>query len=334
MLSRVAEAIYWMSRYLERAEHIARAVEVNWHLSLDLSDAPDAMDGSEGVQWGPLVSATGSFLDYKRRYGPFSKEAVLQFLAFDKEHKSSIVTCLRAARENARTVRDILPPEMWEQINVLHHKVEEMARHPQIFYDNPFYACEDVKLKCILLGGLADTSMAHEEGWHFFRVGRLLERADQLSRLLDVKYFIILPELDSVGGTLDDIQWAALLRSSSAFETYRHRHGRIKPSAVADFMLLSRTFPRSVLYCLRAALESLRAISGHTGASWSNQPERLLGRLSNELEYTSIDEIISQGLHEFVDQLQRRLIQVDVAIYDTFFAIPPSLTTGEEQTNP
>lgn len=337
MLSRVAEAIYWMSRNLERAEHIARFIEVNWHLSLDLpmGDMPqtpvsetgkDCPDGP-GSQWRPLVQITGEQEWYDERYPCSSKEHVIQFLAFDEEYGNSIRSCLRLARENARTVRDALPPDMWEQLNTVYHQVEDVARSPEAVYNNPYYFCENLKFKCLLLGGLAESSMRRGEAWHFFNLGRMLERADKTSRILDVKYFILLPDIAYVGSALDDIQWAALLRSTSAFEEYRHHYGRIKPRKVAEFLLLDRCFPRSALFCLEEGRSSLQVITGQAnpcapGSEQSSPVERVLGRVVAQLRYTGIEDIFEVGLHEFIDTLQTEVNTVHEALAERFFAVP------------
>jgi len=327
MLSRVADHMYWMSRYLERADNIARFIEVNWHLTLDLPAELDD-DGWEVQQWRPLLMATGDQELFDLRYHSSDKENVLRFLAFDPDSPNSIISCLRASRENARAIRDILAPEFWEQMNILYHKVEAAAKNPAPVFENPYSFCEDVKLYGILLCGIADGSMTHGEGWHFFRIGRLLERADKTTRIVDVKYFYLLPGPAYVGTVYDDIYWAALLRSSSAFEEFRHRYGKISPASVVDFMLLSRDFPRAVRYCLTNSLQSLNAITGTGQGSFSNRAEQLLGRICGELAYESVDEIIAQGLHEFLDGLQKRMNAVDVAIAEKFFHV--ALPSGKQ----
>jgi uncharacterized alpha-E superfamily protein len=171
--------------------------------------------------------------------------------------------------------------------------------------------------------GITDATMTHGEAWYFCRLGRTIETADKTSRILDVKYFILLPTPRDVGTPYDDIQWSALLRSASAFEMYRQRHGRITPARVVDFLVLDREFPRAVLYCLTEANDSLHAISGSKSGSFTNRPEQLLGQLRAELAYAHADEVISGGLHEFVDDLQKRLNLVGVAVCDTFFAVRP-----------
>ena len=170
--------------------------------------------------------------------------------------------------------------------------------------------------------------MTHGEAWHFCQLGRMLERADKTSRILDVKYFILLPKLADVGTPFDDIQWLALLRSASALEMYRQRHGRILPVNVVKFLVLDREFPRAVLHCLTRANESLHAISGTYTGSFCNPAEQRLGQLRAELAYTQAEEVIASGLHEFVDDLQRRLNLVGDAIHECFFAMRPLETAG------
>src|SRR5262245_26055893 len=158
-------------------------------------------------------------------------------------------------------------------------------------------------------------------------MGRLLERADKTSRILDVKYFTLLPSVSDIGSAVDTIQWSALLESASALEMYRKRHGRITPANVADFLILDREFPRAMHFCLIEAEQSLTAITGNRGGRIYTSAEQKLGRLRSELNYSRIDELINHGLHEFIDQFQTRLNDVGEAIYETFFA-PQATGTG------
>jgi len=319
MLSRVADAIYWMSRYIERAENVARFVSVNLNLSLD-------WHREDQQQWMPLVITTGDDKDFSGRYDFASKENVIDFLTFDRENPNSILSCLRAARENARSVRECISSEMWEHVNKYYLMVKE-SRRSQEAVRQSFDFYERIRFSGQEFTGVTDGTMTHGEAWHFCRLGRLIERADKTSRILDVKYFILLPSADDVGTSLDDIQWSALLRSASALEMYRQRHGTITPGNVVEFLILDREFPRAVLFCLTKANESLHAITGAHLGGFSNQPEQDLGLLQAELAYIRADDIIDRGLHEFVDDLQARLNRVGDAIYDAFFAMRPIQTT-------
>ena len=166
--------------------------------------------------------------------------------------------------------------------------------------------------------------MAHNEAWHFARMSRLIERADKTSRILDVKYFILMPRAEDVGTPLDNIHWSALLKSASALEMYRKRYPTINPASVADFLILDREFPRAVRYCVAKAEESMRSITGSAPGTFFNHADQYLGRLRSSLDYARIDEIVSLGLHEYLDNLQTRLNQIGEAIGQTFFGISPA----------
>lgn len=315
MLSRVADSIYWLNRYVERAENIARFIDVNLNLLLD---SPIGMT----QQWKPLVLTTGDLPLFQQRYGEPTAENIIQFLTFDREYSNSIISCLSAARENARSVREIISSEMWEQVNAFYFMVKETAQSRSIAELPEFFA--QVKLASHLFAGVMDATMTHNEGWHFGQIGRLLERADKTARILDVKYFILLPSVNDVGTTLDQLQWMALLKSASAYEMYRKcgQH-HITPNAVAEFLILNREFPRSIQFCLLQAERSLHQITGTQVGTWCNPAERALGRLRSELEYLTIEEIIQTGLHEFLDHIQSQINQVGEKIFTTFVAVNP-----------
>ena len=316
MLSRVADAIYWMSRYVERAENVARFVDVNLHLALDFPEA--------GEQWDPLVATTGDHELFKKKYGDqaASRDDVLEFLTFDRESPNSIINCLAHARENARSVREIISSEMWEQVNHAYLMVMEAARTKKAL-EAPHDFFTQVKQASHLFVGTTYLTMSHTEAWHFGRLGRLLERADKTSRILDVKYFLLLPQPSDVGSTLDALHWGALLRSASAFEMYRKQHHVITPNKVVEYLILDPKFPRSVRYCLSKGERSLHAITGAAIGSWTNGAERELGKLNAELSYADTREILTRGLHEYIDDLQQRLNYVGNSVHETFFAMKP-----------
>lgn len=320
MLSRVANSIYWMGRYTERAENVARLIEVNLQMILDLPSG-------SGEQWEPLIIITGDDAAFYRRYGGATRQKAIQFLSFDAENPNSILACLRAARENARTVREAISSEMWEHINTCYLMVSATALDRSIMMQ-PSDFLSEVRKASQLFDGITDATMLHGEGWHFYHLGQQLERADKTSRLLDVKYFILLPSAADIGTTLDDVQWAAVLRSASALEMYRKRHGHIAPEQVIEFFVLDSEFPRSIHYCITTANDSLHAISGTPIGMYRNAPEQHLGQLRAELAYTDTRQIVSRGLHEFLDGLQTKLNVVDQSIYDTFFALRPVGASG------
>ena len=314
MLSRVADSIYWMNRYIERAENIARFIDVNLNLMLDLPNGSNE-------QWEPLVRTTADLPLFLEHYPEPNRRNVVEFLTFDPDNPNSILRCLHAARENARSVRDAISSEMWEQVNKFHLMVRTAAftRTPEDL--NLFYS--RVKQEAHTFAGITDATMSHGEGWHFGRLGRMIERADKTSRLLDVKYYILLPAVSDVGTPLDDLQWSALLKSASALEMFRKRFGRIQPEKVANFLILDRDFPRSILFCLERAEDSLRTITGTPMGTFDNDAQQLLGRLCARLRYIRIEEVIRQGLHEFLDVVQQELNAIGDGIHAAFFALRP-----------
>jgi len=313
MLSRVADSIYWTSRYIERAEAVARFIAVNLNISMDLSTA-----GNQ--QWMPLVTTTGDDDKFSEIYGEANKRNVIEFLTFDRNNPNSILSCLINARENARSIRERISAEMWEHINRFYLMVKDVGDAEGILDDLPdFY--EAVRNSGQQFVGVTDATMTHGEGWHFCQLGRFLERADKMSRILDVKYYILLPSPQHVGSAFDDLQWGALLRSASAYEMYRQRFGRIVPQNVVDFIMLDKEFPRAVLHCLTRANESLHAITGSDIEGFTNLPEQRLGQLRAEFAFTSATDIIARGLHEFIDDFQKRLNLVGESIGTTFFSL-------------
>ena len=322
MLSRVANSIYWMSRYVERAENVARFMDVNLNLMLDLPIG-------SSQQWLPLVNTTGDLEDFTKRHGEATQETVMKFLTFDSENPNSILSCLRSARENARSVREIISSEMWEQLNRFYLMVNSAASGATPVDSNDFF--DAVKLSSHIFTGVTDSTMTHGEAWHFSQVGRMLERADKTSRILDVKYYILLPTAADVGTPFDDIQWAAVLRSASAFEMYRKKYGRISPRRIVEFLILDQEFPRAIEYCLNTSRECVHAISGTPAGMFRNAAEQLLGQLTSELAFAQLDEIIDQGLHEYLDGLQTKMNLVGQGIQDTFF-LPKQVPPGHKQT--
>jgi len=314
MLSRVAESIYWMSRYVERAENLARFIDVTLNLVLDQPQGSIP-------QWEPLIQATGDERAFAERYGTATEANVIRFLTFDREYPGSILASLAAARENARTVRETISSEAWEQLNEAYHVVRDAANLPAMKSPSEFFHA--VKQQSHLFNGILDSTMSRSCGWHFANLGRRLERADKTSRILDVKYFTLLPTVDDVGTTIDDLQWSEVLRSVSGFEMYRKRYHAITIHRVVEFLILDREFPRAVLFCIEGANDSLHQISGTPAGGYRNSAEQQLGKLRAELAYTDIDSIIDSGVHEFVDGLQSRLNKISSSIHEAFFAIRP-----------
>jgi uncharacterized alpha-E superfamily protein len=305
----VADSLYWMARYMERAENVARLLEVNLHLQLDLP--------LEGNQWQPLIDTCGEAAVFRERYGEATQETVIRFLAQDKEYFDSITSCLWAARENARSVRETISSEVWEHVNGIYLQVQQQYAKPAEELSPEVF--RDLRLAGHMFQGITDATMSHNEAWHFVRLGRQMERTDKTSRLLDVKYFMLLPSATGVGTPYDDLLWSAVLKSVSGFEMYRQTRGRISPREVVNFLVLDRDFPRSIRPSIARAGDSLEVITA--GSDTVCESARLLGQLRAELEEMDVDKMIQSGLHEFLDNLQLHLNAVGAGLQRDFFAL-------------
>jgi uncharacterized alpha-E superfamily protein len=321
LLSRVADALYWMSRYIERAENVARYIGVNLNLQLDLPLNP-------ANQWQPLIDTSGDTEEFAKRYGEATQARVIEYLAYDHENPNSITSCLRSARENARSVREVISSEMWAQVNSMYLQFQTQRSMPEP--ERLLDAFRDIRLGCHLFVGVTDSTMSHNEAWHFMRMGRKLERADKTSRILDVKYFMLLPKTSDVGTPYDDIHWAAVLKSVSGFEMYRKKYGRITPVEVVEFLIMDHEFPRAVNFCVRSAADSLYAITGTSPGTFRYRSEQLTGRLRSELEFTSVESVIQYGLHEYLDGLQSKMNEIDSALR-TDFVVRSAQTQSQSQ---
>lgn len=323
MLSRVAESIYWLNRYVERAENYSRMLDENFNLSLEL---PPGMD----EQWFPLVLTTGEQERYENLHGnDYGKENVLNYLTFNRDNPNSIYTCVLRARENARSVREILSSESWQHINNLYIFMKNSAIEQDggVFRNHRDFF-QEIKTASHLLLGLSDSTMSHGEGWQFAQLGRYLERADMTTRILDMKYYYLLPSTTHVGLAIDLLHWTSLLRSASASEMFRKSFGKPDPHRIVQFLTLNTDFPRSIHFCLMKAQDSIHAVSGSPTSTFVNKAEKLIGRLKADLDYTESTDIFFMGLHEYMDQMQTRINSIHSAINEVFFAIPEE---GNEQ---
>lgn len=311
MLSRVASSIYWMSRYLERADNVARFIDVNARLILDMGWE------REDAQWEPLVRASGDDEKFKKHYEAYDEKSVVHFLTFDTKNPNSILACVQNARENARTVREVISSEVWETINSLYHLVEKHSRKRKIDDLQEFFAM--VHQANHLIVGLIENTMSHGEGWHFARVGRLLERADKTARMLDVKYFILLPSGEFVDSPYDTVEWGAVLQSVSGFEMYRKQFHRANYRNVTQFLVLDAHFPRAIRFCIHTAARSLGYITDMLDVEVAATKE--MAKLKESLDHADIDAVLNNGLHEFIDVVQFNLNVVDEALYRSFFAL-------------
>lgn len=329
MLSRVADSIYWMARYVERAENFSRLLLSTQDLMLDAGIA-----GVEESQfWHPILATTGDDEAYFKRHSQVTGADVTEFLALRSDNPNSILNCIRAARENARTVRDQISNDIWECLNGLRLFAESDQGHAlHRTQSASFY--ERVLSGSYEFQGIADSTTPRGEIWHFLRLGTCLERADKMSRLLDTCSTLSLempphPEARP-------LRWAALLRSCSARHSFQVYNGKPDPKKIIEYLLLNETLPRSVASCIAEVHTALVALCGTGLGDQMGDPVRHAGRLHADLVYTTVEEVLDIGLHEFIDDLQGRLNQIGDSIFKTFVLnieeLPDLDVTGTEDT--
>lgn len=318
MLSRVANTLYWMVRYVERADNLARLIDVNQHLLLDY----EKLD-SERLRgfWQPIILSTGDEEAFSKLYSETGSDEVIRFLTDDPRNPNSIASCIALARENARTVRDQLSDELWEELNALYlfSRSEEGSRlakyDPQRYYEN-------VRRSAVTFLGVAASTTSRNEAWEFMDLGRHLERADKTTRFLDVSSFLPSSDdgLESV--SQETLHWSAVLRSCGAMGAFRASQREISAESVLDFLIYGKDFPRSVRYCIEKVDISLHLISGTPRGGFSNEAEREAGRLLAELNFGSTEDVFKKGLHDYLDELQGRFNHIGAEIFETYVLMP------------
>ena len=318
MLSRVADHMYWMSRYIERAENLARLMQVSVELLLDGTSAGRARASGSDEYWLPVLAATAMEGTFQLLYPAPKSGDVAHFLTLDEQNPDSILSCLREARENARTVRDQITDEMWAELNHVYLLVSSQAgtdlldNSPQTFF-------EKIIESALRFDGITSATLSRTEGWHFLQLGRYLERADKTSRFLDIKT----QTADPAEGAVESLQWGTILRACSAQTSYRRTHGtEFTLERVLDMLLFSTDFPRSVRFCVRAADDMLHQISGTSTGQYSNKCEKHAGSLLAELNFSSTSDVLKRGLHEYIDDLQVALNETGQAIFETYVFLP------------
>ncbi|WP_438983677.1 alpha-E domain-containing protein [Vulcanococcus sp.] len=320
MLSRVADSLYWINRYVERAENLSRFLEVSEAMALDCPPG-------SAEPWQPLIDASSDRELFDELYPGGGPDQVVEFLVRAEANPSSIVNCIALARENARQIRDVITTEMWEQINDLYWTLLESD---SFWLQPPQEQLREIRRGCQLFYGITDATLSRDLSWQFCRLGRLIERADKTTRILDVKYFLLLPSPEEVGGVLDELQWISLLRTAGAYQMFRQsQQGVISPRAVASFLLLDPSFPRSVRYCLERIHETLQMVAASPVPGKPDALECLSGLTRARWSYTGIDELVAGGLHEAIDALQLDLNNLHELIHARYFVLP-SLATAEE----
>ena len=298
MLSRTADHLFWLSRYTERAENLARLLDVTHQMSL----VPKSVE-AENQHWGAILALNSLEARFAESYDEINAENVLRFMVMDPNNVSSIYSCLRAARENAHAVRGTLTAETWESCNMTWIEVRGQ-RFEQITTAGIGQFFEWVKLRSAVIRGVTFGTMLQDEAHHFIRLGGYLERADNTARILDVKYHVLDGDDEE---TSDFYQWGALLRSLSAFEVYRKVYRDvITPARVAELLMLRLDMPRSLHACMRGVVRVLEAIKNGQSA----ETERLAGILHAHVHYARIDDILKDGLHEYLTDFMDRIYEL------------------------
>jgi uncharacterized alpha-E superfamily protein len=320
MLSRVAHSLYWMARYTERAENIARIVDVNLQLLLDMRN----LDEKRLIEyWSPIVMATGDEQEFFKLHPHATGNAVTEFLVFQPENPNSIFQCISSARENARMVRDQLTMELWEELNRIYLFIHS-AQARKVWSRSPSEFFQEIKAASLHVIGIMNATMVHDEGWRFVQAGQFLERGDKTTRILDVRHQS-LPErgVPAAINSTAALEWSAVLRSCSAWDAYKTICGPdVHPRTIAEFLLLDDTFPRSLRFCVSELNRALRRISGVAEGHFCNNAEKLTGRFLAELQFSTIDEIFEQGIHDYLDKAQLKLNDIGNALFHAYISQP------------
>ncbi len=310
MLSRTAEYLYWISRYMERAETTARLLDVGYRMSL----FPD-LSGYNN-EWESVLAASGTIDSYKKKYNDIVQKHVEDYLFFDEENPSSVYNCILNARNNALVVRTSFTPESWLAINKAYQEIINFKQNKYSTSDLPNlteWAIEQVNL---FRGTI--NSLLRNDGYNFLLLGLFVERADNSARLLDVKYFVLLPKPEYIGSNIDNMQWSILLRSLSSFRAFRWAYdGEITATKIADFLVLNDNCPRSLSFCIQNIVKHL--IDLQCSPQKVNKIYDTLKDLNTTIQQEKIETIIEYGLHEFVSKFINKISSVDNDIQKEFF---------------
>ncbi len=320
MLARVAESMYWMSRYMERAEHVARVVWVNYNMLMDLGELAHSMQEKEyqGVFRILRLENTPEGQQVLSHSGGNIGQRVCDFMTFDSRNRNSLINCLTKARENARSIRESISAEMWETLNTLYWSLlADDAR--QRLEESPQQIFQSVMMGSMLFQGVSDQTLPHGQGWQFIQLAKYLERVDMTCRTIEAKFDILRGE--SVLETpLNNIRWMAVLRACSSIEAFRRRHvGDLDPQRLAAFLILDKESPRSIRYCVKQAQDAVAGIAMAVHPLEIDHAERVLGRLSSQLEYAESREFGGAGLKYVLRQILENTGQAASAIQRSYF---------------
>ncbi|WP_444454955.1 alpha-E domain-containing protein [Rhodobacter capsulatus] len=298
MLSRTAENLFWIARYIERAETMARLLEVGARIAL----MPSAGHGYRS-EWESLLQASGTSVGFAEKYGDPVQRNIESYLFFDRDNPSSVASCIERARENARIVRTALTSQVWDALNGAFQEMRQLERKPRSEMELTELT-EWVMRQAALVRGAIDATLLRNDGYAFLNLGFALERADNTARLIDVKYYVLLPSVDFIGSGLDNYQWQTLLRALSAHRAFHWAYGgEITAAKIAHFLILNPQSPRSLVTAVTMAMENLDALA--RGYQKSGAAQMRARALVGEIAETRVEEIFDEGLHEFLTRFIR-----------------------------
>jgi uncharacterized alpha-E superfamily protein len=315
MLSRTAENLFWMARAMERAENTARMLDVSFRMSL----LPSSLDRQ--AQFEPILSIAPGDGRFHEFYGQLSHENIIRYVALDQENVGSICSLIKNARENARAQRSAISSEAWESLNATWLQVQNLDYEGLMHWGyRDFF--DWVKERSHLFRGVVFGTMLHDDGFRFIRLGTFTERADNTARILDVKYHVLLPDSEQIGGYVDYYQWGALLRSVGAFRAYRRvYHDTVYPWRIAELLILREDMPRSLHHCYQVVVSTLDELAGKKQL----ECRRIAGQTYAQLRYGRIDRVFTEGLHEFLTEFIDRNSAFGIQLQEDFLMVPMAM---------
>ncbi|MGP3695961.1 alpha-E domain-containing protein [Rhodobacter sp. NSM] len=312
MLSRTADNLYWIARYMERAETMARLLEVGARMSL--------LPSAHGYrnEWDSLLQASGTAGGFAQKYGQAHQRDIESYLFFDQDNPSSVATCIARARENARIVRTALTAQVWDAINTAFQELRALEKSPRDKLELP-RLIDWAMNKAAIIRGSIDTTLLRNDGWDFLNLGYYLERSDNTARLMDVKYYVLLPRVEFVGSGMDNYQWATLLRATSAHRAFHWAYGgEVTARKIADFLILNAQCPRSLTTCIDGICGHLNRLEKAYGRP--SRPKEVAEKLAAELAALSVEDIIEEGLHEFLSRFILEAANLSGVIFESYLS--------------
>lgn len=314
ILSRVADSIYWLNRYVERVENYARLIETYQQLSLENAEVTDPL-------WLALIESTADTQGFNETYSEITQSHVIEYLTFNRKNPNSIISCLYLAKENARSIREKISKDMWEAINELYNEVAaRTANQPLALSDTATSAFfRDIRRSCHAFYGISDGTLNHDETYYFALLGRAIERADKTTRILDLQSYMLTAETQVQFGEGQIFLGLALLKATSAHEMFNQAYSKITVENILEFLLLSRSFPRAIIASLLQIEFALRCLAGEQKGFFINAAQKKVQRLLLETRHIDVGTLVGGGLNAYLDNLQVRLNEIGIEITNTYF---------------